>query len=55
MAWSLGATWISGITREQLYGASVSLDQGLWQIRIEIEQGAGQIAVNPSSGAVVSV
>jgi hypothetical protein len=49
------ATWISGITREQLYGASVILDQGLWQIRIEIERGAAQIAVNPSSAAVVSV
>jgi hypothetical protein len=49
------AAWISTITREQLYGASVILDQGLWQIRIEIESGAAQIAINPSSGAVVSV
>ncbi len=49
------AMWISGVTREQLYGASVILDDGLWQIRIEIEQGAAEIAVNPSSGAVVSV
>ena len=49
------AMWISGVTREQLYGASVILDDGLWQIRIEIEQGSAEIAVNPSSGAVVSV
>lgn len=49
------AAWISGVIREQLYGASVILDQGLWQVRIEIERGAAQIAVNASRGTVVSV
>jgi hypothetical protein len=49
------AAWISGIRREQLYGASVILKDGLWQIRIEIEMGAAEIAVNASSGAVVSL
>lgn len=49
------ANWISRVTREQLYGASVVLEGGVWHIRIETESGAAEIGVIASTGTVASV
>jgi hypothetical protein len=49
------ATWIAGVTREQLYGATVGLQDGLWRISIEAEGGKIDVSVDSSSGGVREV
>jgi hypothetical protein len=49
------AHWIAGVTREQLYGATVGLQGGLWRISIRAESGEIDVAVDASSGVVRQV
>jgi hypothetical protein len=47
------AAWIATIAHQELNGASIRLDKGMWQYEIATTKGTARIAIDPNQGAVV--